>query len=320
MPFLEFCQQHGLPAEASLRRYQLPTDIRDAAHIYLPQEAGLFAIKDVCERSGVLDMPARVATSTEFSDYGENICNTVHYSPTILVAIRRLAAQVRLEDSSLSIRLKPGRDTTWIITQKSTGAEFDCNDWSNIMLLVHTMRTFLGKDWQPPDAQITSAPREFALAKPYFPDSRLFWHPHASGISIPTELLSASRADALTCDIDNKTSPEESPCELGLLETVQGLIAAYLPAGGPSIGLLAEMAGTSSRSLQRELRNSGLTYSELLDQTRFEKAAHLLRSTDAKAMDIALEVGYDDPSHFSRAFKRIAGVSPRDYRRQQSLH
>ena len=57
-----------------------------------------------------------------------------------------------------------------------------------------------------------------------------------------------------------------------------------------------------------------LTYSRLLDQVRFEKAAEMLRKTDAKIIDVAYATGYENPSHFSRAFRRIAGVTPREFR------
>jgi AraC-like DNA-binding protein len=68
------------------------------------------------------------------------------------------------------------------------------------------------------------------------------------------------------------------------------------------------------------LKKTALTYSDLITELRYEHAARLLRESDATALEIALEVGYEDPSHFSRAFKRIAGVSPREYRRLQSLN
>ena len=34
-----------------------------------------------------------------------------------------------------------------------------------------------------------------------------------------------------------------------------------------------------------------------------------------KLIDVALSVGYDDPSHFSRSFRQICGVAPRRYRK-----
>jgi AraC-like DNA-binding protein len=42
----------------------------------------------------------------------------------------------------------------------------------------------------------------------------------------------------------------------------------------------------------------------------------MLRDPDAKVTDIAHTLGYSDSAHFARAFRRIAGVNPRVYRRQ----
>jgi hypothetical protein len=78
----------------------------------------------------------------------------------------------------------------------------------------------------------------------------------------------------------------------------------------------AEIAVTSVRSLQRELARAGLSYSDLLDQVRFERGAELLQTTDAKIVEIALACGYTDAAHFARAFRRMAGVTPRQFREQ----
>lgn len=43
----------------------------------------------------------------------------------------------------------------------------------------------------------------------------------------------------------------------------------------------------------------------------------LLRDTDKKTTEIAFVLGYEDSSHFSRAFKRLSGISPCEYRYQQ---
>jgi len=40
----------------------------------------------------------------------------------------------------------------------------------------------------------------------------------------------------------------------------------------------------------------------------------------ARVIDIALELGYEDASHFARACRRMVGASPREYRRRHILH
>ena len=83
----------------------------------------------------------------------------------------------------------------------------------------------------------------------------------------------------------------------------------------PSIEVAAEAAGLSVRTLQRRLALEGLNYSELVEQARFQIATQLLEDADVKVTDVAFDLGYSDVAHFSRAFHRWAGVSPRAYRR-----
>ena len=92
------------------------------------------------------------------------------------------------------------------------------------------------------------------------------------------------------------------------------LITERLPVGYPTVNYTAHRVGIPVRTLQRRLRDSGLSYSELVEQTRFELACRLLDKPGAKATDVARALGYTDPSSFSRAFRRWTGMSPRAYR------
>jgi AraC-like DNA-binding protein len=46
-------------------------------------------------------------------------------------------------------------------------------------------------------------------------------------------------------------------------------------------------------------------------------AARSLRDTDAKVLDVALEVGYENEAAFARAFRRAVGESPAAWRRSR---
>jgi AraC-like DNA-binding protein len=98
------------------------------------------------------------------------------------------------------------------------------------------------------------------------------------------------------------------------------VVTPYLRECSPSIELDAEMAGTSVRTLQRHLQESGLSYSGLLKDVRYSAAARLLDETDASVLEIALEVSYEDPSHFARAFRRVVGLSPRQFRSRSRVY
>lgn len=50
---------------------------------------------------------------------------------------------------------------------------------------------------------------------------------------------------------------------------------------------------------------------------RMNLARRLLRETKKSVVDVALDVGYANPSHFAKLFRRETGLSPSDYRRQR---
>jgi AraC family transcriptional regulator len=43
----------------------------------------------------------------------------------------------------------------------------------------------------------------------------------------------------------------------------------------------------------------------------------VLRETRKSVVDVALEVGYADPGHFAKLFRRETGLSPSDYRQRR---
>lgn len=63
-------------------------------------------------------------------------------------------------------------------------------------------------------------------------------------------------------------------------------------------------------------RYTGTTPYAYLTNVRMTCAKDLLRCTDAKINEISNMVGYDDPLHFSRTFKKINSISPSEYRKK----
>lgn len=96
--------------------------------------------------------------------------------------------------------------------------------------------------------------------------------------------------------------------------SLQAIIQALLKDGYPDICLAAKITGCSVRTLQRRLKEFGLNYTDIVQRGRFGVATGLLRNPDTRVIDAAFAVGYDDPSHFTRAFRRLSGFSPHEYR------
>ncbi|MDH4040464.1 MAG: AraC family transcriptional regulator [Gammaproteobacteria bacterium] len=91
-------------------------------------------------------------------------------------------------------------------------------------------------------------------------------------------------------------------------------IVERLPDGPPSQHQIARSLHISSRTLQRKLRDEGTSYIDLLQDTRMQLARKYLRSPGRSVVETAYLLGFSEPSTFSRAFKRLTGVAPAEYR------
>lgn len=98
-----------------------------------------------------------------------------------------------------------------------------------------------------------------------------------------------------------------------IVETIERSIASRL-----TLAELSARAGISDFHFNRMFSTvAGVTLKQYVLGRKLARAAQLLRDTDAPVIDIALELGFEYPEVFSRAFKAQLGVSPAEYRRHR---
>ena len=103
-----------------------------------------------------------------------------------------------------------------------------------------------------------------------------------------------------------------------LIERAKRLLTLSVPVK-EEIRNIAHKLNTNVSTLEHLFRKQlGTTPRDYLSQLRMQTAAELLRSGNMRIGRIAERVGYEDPLAFSHAFKRAFGVSPREYRKQNS--
>lgn len=84
-----------------------------------------------------------------------------------------------------------------------------------------------------------------------------------------------------------------------------------------TIASLAREAGINERKLKQGFRQVlGRTVHDHLERTRIAAAQELLADEGFGVTETALAVGYSNPSHFAKVFKRNVGTSPGRWRRQ----
>lgn len=81
---------------------------------------------------------------------------------------------------------------------------------------------------------------------------------------------------------------------------------------------LAKQLHLSERQLNRVIQQLyGMTFQEKLTQTRMDRAAWLLRTTNKKIGEIADLIGYSSEAAFYQAFQKYFQITPKKYRMQK---
>ena len=64
---------------------------------------------------------------------------------------------------------------------------------------------------------------------------------------------------------------------------------------------------------------TGQTIHQAFDRLKVERAKHLMVRGEMNISQVSQALGYPNPYYFSRVFKKVTGMSPRDYRKQMYL-
>lgn len=101
-----------------------------------------------------------------------------------------------------------------------------------------------------------------------------------------------------------------------LIQRCQQWAAMHYHVESPVTQMVA-LAGLPERTFKRRFAQAtGMSPLEYVHMLRLEEAKQMLESGDAPIEHIAAEVGYQDPSFFSRLFRRKVALTPAQYRRR----
>jgi AraC-like DNA-binding protein len=97
-------------------------------------------------------------------------------------------------------------------------------------------------------------------------------------------------------------------------EQAKAILKRLLAGQRPGIQDLARELHLSTRTLQRRLREQGISFQRLLEEARRELAHHYLLHSSVELSETAYLLGYEDANSFFRAFHHWEGTSPSQWR------
>jgi len=186
------------------------------------------------------------------------------------------------------------------------------------------LRTVLSDDsWQPSkiyfehDAPSAEDLRNFPLG-----GELIFAHTF-SGVCFPKELMNYRNREfdlQLLAVLESQVlkSAENLLGSDSFLDHIRLLISSNLGNAKVTADTMAVALGMSRRTLHRRLSDSGTTFNALRESIVISVAKESLANTSVSISELAQELGYSESSAFDRAFKRLTGQNPLEYRKQRS--
>lgn len=324
-PYIDLLSEIGAPVDRWIESCRLPVFLFEDLDTHIPMLNKWHLISLAEKNEGIDDFALRIAQKKIYQTLGPRLVTSVASAPTLLQGVEELGRCMQWEYSGMKVGVLHGpKDKVEFTFEKSFGIEtpgFTQTEWMGVETLIKTVQLFAGSTWQPDTVSMRSSRDVPPLARKLYPETRFFTKQMRSFISFSKGLLSSSPCSYATTVLARlgtpagDLEPPQAPASFSV--SLERILASYLRDGYPSIDAIAEIAQVSPRTLQRRLKQESVTYKKLIDRARFKVAAKLLTKTDASSLEVALETGYEDPSHFARAFRRMAGCSPREYRIQR---
>jgi len=105
---------------------------------------------------------------------------------------------------------------------------------------------------------------------------------------------------------------------LSLTARARQVVARALAAadGRPELAGVAQQMGVGARTLQRRLRDDGLSFRGMVAAVRRELAQQYLADPELRVGQVAYRLGYGHTSELHRAFRDWTGVAPTEWRRR----
>jgi AraC-like DNA-binding protein len=322
LAFATYLRGHGARADFYLRKSGLPTLCEDPTGFAPLQRIWTFF--DSASRSETPALGWLVGAKVGDSKLNSSLLRKLESAPTLLQALQRFERLYKSEVTDSEIGIKEHRHGICLYTRyKGLRDEpgYHVSQAYQLGVFVDLIRHFLGEHWVPHEIGIESKLIPPGAAECY-PGSRILTEQPAGYVVVPRWRLHQSSAirdqriskakKALLKDYRFSEIPTDCESRLRLM------LRSYLSEGYISQKRAAELMNTSVRSLSRRLAARGCTYRTLIDDLRFETAKEQLMKSDKRIGDIALSVGFNHQADFTRMFKRVGGLSPKQYR--ESIH
>jgi AraC-like DNA-binding protein len=298
------------------RRAELPLRLIDEPDRLILLKDQLNLVECAAREIGDDALAARLSTEAGFASlgpYGKPMETAPRLDQAIVVASATIGALLQSRTRlALTVSRGVAKWTYGVTDRIEIGRQK--NEMLAFGYMLDLIRRFAGAGWTPSRVELPGPPLATRTAVENVFRCDLS-RGEAAMIAFPAELLEMPNPMAPR---PGPSGADELPDPQDIVACVAHLIGLGLLDGRPNVDWLCRRLEISRRSLQRQLAARGASFEGLLRQTLRDRSSDLLTQANASVTTAAFELGYSDPAHFSRAFRRWTGESPRGWRRSRA--
>ncbi|NOQ64936.1 MAG: helix-turn-helix domain-containing protein [Methyloprofundus sp.] len=306
----------GSPVESILQSLHLPAQLPNDLNLLLPEIPCWKFVQAISQREGHRYYGLETTNNNPWTQLismqplFKDCCNL--YS-----LLKRLIYFSPVQSNTSRFKLKQEGGFIWFISASPCllpDADHSQVIGSTLLGMIQLIQTAAGTHWRPEEIHLpTPHSRDLANSALLNP-SRILFSQTELKILLPRMLLALPLTYFTDKHQTEAQNIEDYPnIANSLTEQLAASVIPYLGSGALNKKLMADMLGTSPRTLQRRLEKQSSSYSSIIDQARFTHAQSLLKTSDHSLIDISLMLGYQNASSFSRSFRRWTGVSPSEF-------
>ena len=316
--FVIALQDQGQPVEPYISRFKLLDNlvVNVGGNSVMSAVTMLSFAERAALDTGIFDLGffAGSVPVQEYGEFGQHVAG----APNLYSAIKTFCNEVSNECSAAGYYLTHDGISAWFCHSPIQGTPVLQlqHELYALMIMTQVIQLALGPGWRPRKIRIQSGSEADLLGNEFLRNINIEFNARVTGVEFPVRAFTKPLKTSPTTMLNARNSDPARNLSTEPLEALYSLISGFMESSiNPSIEVAAEASGVSIRTLQRYLKSQSTSYSKLLDQVRLDVAMKLLADPKNSITDVTTELGYANIAHFSRAFKRLAGISPRSYRK-----
>lgn len=298
----------------------LDLELIENRHCFIPQQA-LFSFVDAIGRvTGEPNLGLLLSPQMDVSRYGsfgsyvlgaDTLGQAIHYG---IEALKYHCTRDRLTVTSLGDEVRLG----YHFALAGAGG-YSVVACGAVGVLLSLFRAYLPHHWRPLRIELDiDTPSPKSAFEDVFQCPVLFNAPAVAVVVERHHLATvAKRPSGPTVTLEDVARDRPGGAPRSLLGVVTEQVRAQVLTGRIMIDDVARSMDISVRTLQRELQATGTDFRTLANTLKIRRATELLRYTHGSITQVSTELGYSSSAGFARAFRKMTGVGPREFRKQK---